>query len=175
MEFNIYVASLSDYNNGILHGVWITLDSSTDKGEIYDEITKMLDASPTAKKYGELAEEYAIHDFEGFPECLCEEYQDFDTLLNFIAKYEEHGEAWVAYLEYYGEQWATQEDFEDRFAGEYESEEDYAEQYVEDTGMLSEVPDQLKYYFDMEKFARDMFINDVTGVEHNGSLYVFFN
>lgn len=56
----IYVASLSDYNEGTLHGEWI--DATLDAEDIQAEIAEMLEAStiPTA-------EEWAIHDHEGFP------------------------------------------------------------------------------------------------------------
>jgi antirestriction protein len=173
MEFRIYLASLSDYNNAILHGVWFDIDSTTTKEDIYDAINKMLAESPATKKYGELAEEYAIHDYEGFRSIS--EWEDFDTLLTYVERYEKYGEAWVAYEEYYGSQWATEDDFENRYIGEYESEEEFGEQYLDDTCMLSEVPESVRYYFDTERFTRDLFTNDVTGVEENDSVYVFYN
>ena len=55
----IYVACLAAYNNGYLHGAWIEADQDAD--EIRDEIAAMLARSPI-----EHAEEYAIHDYEGF-------------------------------------------------------------------------------------------------------------
>ena len=62
-DYQIYIASLSDYNAGILHGEWINLEGlSVD--DIQDKINAILKASPIAKKYGEPAEEWAIHDFE---------------------------------------------------------------------------------------------------------------
>jgi hypothetical protein len=55
---------LSDYNAGILHGVWI--DAVEDADELQEPIDRMLAASPTTRRYGDVAEEWAIHDFEGF-------------------------------------------------------------------------------------------------------------
>lgn len=55
----IYVASLADYNAGRLHGCWIVANQSPD--DIYREIQEMLSASEVPN-----AEEWAIHDFEGF-------------------------------------------------------------------------------------------------------------
>lgn len=55
----IYVASLADYNNGRLHGVWIRADHSPDA--IRATIQAMLDASPEP-----YARDWAIHDYEGF-------------------------------------------------------------------------------------------------------------
>ncbi len=56
----IYVASLADYNAGSLHGAWI--DATVDLEEISDRVERMLATSPTTPR----AEDYAIHDFEGF-------------------------------------------------------------------------------------------------------------
>jgi len=55
----IYVACLAAYNAGRLHGRWI--DAAQDAADIQAEVRKMLAASPQAD-----AEEWAIHDYEGF-------------------------------------------------------------------------------------------------------------
>jgi len=55
----IYVASLSDYNAGRLHGGWFDADREPEKLE--KEIGFMLACSPEL-----IAEEWAIHDHEGF-------------------------------------------------------------------------------------------------------------
>jgi len=55
----IYVACLAAYNAGILHGQWI--DCTADVDELEAAIQKILKASPIAG-----AEEWAIHDYEGF-------------------------------------------------------------------------------------------------------------
>ena len=55
----IYVASLADYNNGNLHGRWI--DADQDPEEIRAEVAAMLAGSREA-----VAEDWAIHDYEGF-------------------------------------------------------------------------------------------------------------
>lgn len=67
-EIRIYVACLAAYNNGILHGAWI--DATQDEDAIRDEIAAMLKASPVSG-----AEEYAIHDHEGFEGVPVAEYE----------------------------------------------------------------------------------------------------
>ena len=47
--FRIYVASLSDYNAGILHGTWIDFAQLTDLDDLRAAIAAMLATSPTAK------------------------------------------------------------------------------------------------------------------------------
>ena len=61
----IYVACLAAYNGGILHGAW--LDAAQEPWALYDDVKAMLDASPVAG-----AEEFAIHDYEGFGEVRIE-------------------------------------------------------------------------------------------------------
>lgn len=41
------------------------------------------------------------------------------------------------------------------YYGVWDSALDWAEQFLDDTGMLSEMPENLKYYFDYEKWLRD--------------------
>lgn len=56
--FRIYVASLSDYNAGILHGTWIDFAQLTDLDDLRAAIAAMLATSPTAKAApGQPAEE----------------------------------------------------------------------------------------------------------------------
>lgn len=59
-----FAASLSDQNNGVLHGAWI--DASADASTMQSEIDAMLDRSPTYEHFGEPAEEWLILDSEGF-------------------------------------------------------------------------------------------------------------
>jgi len=55
----IYVACLAAYNNGHLHGRWI--DATRGESHICEQTRAMRAASPI-----EAAEEWAIHDYEGF-------------------------------------------------------------------------------------------------------------
>lgn len=65
----IYVASLSDYNTGRLHGIWI--DADQDIEAIHFEVQAMLGAS---REPG--VEEWAIHDFEDFGAVRLSEFED---------------------------------------------------------------------------------------------------
>ena len=50
---------------------------------------------------------------------------------------------------------------------------DYAEQYIEDTGLLEQIPENLQFYFDTEAFARDLMLGgDITEIELCGTTYV---
>ena len=50
---------------------------------------------------------------------------------------------------------------------------EYAEEYIDDTGMLAEMPENLRFYFDTEAFARDMLLGgDITEVTIDGTGYI---
>jgi antirestriction protein len=90
----IYVASLSDYNNGRLEGKWFDFDDYSDASELMDAITDMLDE--ITKKYndGEEREEWAVHDYEYIPSTLATEYmgeRDFQTIYDIVEASEENG------------------------------------------------------------------------------------
>jgi len=50
---------------------------------------------------------------------------------------------------------------------------EYSESYIEDTGLLNEIPENLRYYFDTESFARDLVLGgDICETEINGTNYI---
>ena len=83
----------------------------------------------------------------------------------------EHGEAFRVWVEEMGGDPTDVSAFEDAYEGEYDSELDYIYQYVEDTGMLDGISENVRIYFDYEAFARDVFITDLSFC----SGYVFRN
>lgn len=84
-DLRIYAACLASYNNGILHGAWIDCeDKSAD--ELRDEVNAILRTSRfpnvTVEHEGQRvasAEEFAIHDSEGFGR-LVGEYTPLDDV-----------------------------------------------------------------------------------------------
>jgi antirestriction protein len=160
----VYVACLAAYNNGILHGSWI--DANQEAEDIHDAIKDMLAKSPIAN-----AEEWAIHDYEGFCDLRLSEYESIEKVAEMAAMIEEHGEAWAKFAEYEGIEYATLERFEEAYAGEWLSEEEFAEELASET---MEIPEHLSFYIDYEKMARDLFINDYFSAEsENSKVYVF--
>lgn len=82
----------------------------------------------------------------------------FTSLRDDVARLGLNPEAVAAFIGWQG-LWDCRA-FENAYMGEYDSEEAFAEQYIDDTGLLSEVPDQLQAYFDVERFAHDLFMGD---------------
>lgn len=75
-----------------------------------------------------------------------------------------------AYSEYiYGKALADWQDwideFEESYAGEFWSEREFAEDLADQTGILMELPENLRYYFDFDLFARDLLMGDYWGVD----------
>ena len=164
-KIRIYVACLASYNNGILYGEWINADQ--DPYDIWNEVSAMLAASPI-----ENAEEWAIHDYEGFEGVSISEYQSFDSVAEIAAFIGEHGVLGGKLLEYYHQLEDAKTAIGEQYAGEYESLSDFAQEITEQTAT---VPDNLAYYIDYEKMARDLEINDVLAIKtQHDQVHVFW-
>jgi antirestriction protein len=88
----------------------------------------------------------------------------------------EYGDAWAAFCSHYGLNHATREGFLDSFAGTFDSLEAYAQDYVDSTGLLADVPERVSRYFDVGAFARDLRLGgDVAAVEVEGGVAIFHN
>jgi antirestriction protein len=151
MEIKIYVANLEKYNEGELVGGWFTLPA---------DIEEIEEAIGINEEY----EEYAIHDYEAPEGLKIGEYDSIEELNEIAEK--------IDSLDTYEEEQlelllATEElDFAEAIekldSGDFiiyhdcKDMEDVAYQYIEETGMLSDVPEDLRNYFDYEKFGRDM-------------------
>lgn len=183
-EPRIYVASLSDYNAGVLHGRWITPKMGAEA--VGEAISEMLAASPTMARYGDVAEEWAIHDFEGFGPVRLGEFEDLEKVCRLAAGLVAHGDAfgaWWANQEPDGDSEEMSEAFVDAYQGEWPSMTAYGEQLLEDLGVdlskLGDLPELLRAYltFDIDGWVRDMELGgDVyTAESATGGVYVFWN
>lgn len=164
----IYVASLSDYNAGILHGEWLSFDDFSSEEEIREAIRALLAASPTAKSEGLPAEEWAIHDYEGFGGIKVSENESLSALwkahelLGTLDDPDAFAD-WLSYEERAAISEVTEsnsEAFQNTYRGQYSSKEEFAEELIEEMGLLSHADALLCRYFDYAAFARDLFVSD---------------
>jgi antirestriction protein len=172
----IYVASLSDYNAGRLHGEW--LDAAQEPEALLAGISSMLAAS---REPG--AEEWAIHDYEAFAPVRLGEYESIEQVSKIALGIVEHGPAFGAWAEYLGRYgWDDLDRFEDCYLGRFDSLTDYAEDFLDALGLRESiekaVPEQLQPYvnIDAEAFGRDISYNgDVYVVEDDpaGGVFIF--
>ena len=146
-DIRIYVADLAAYNNGRLHGVWI--DATEEMDDIWAQVNQMLKSSPEG-----FAEEYAIHDYEGFGGYRVSEYEGLESAHNVAVFIEEHGEIAGELLNNFGGDLEdAKKAIEENYSGCYKSLAEYAEELTEQT---AEVPENLAFYIDYERMGRDM-------------------
>jgi len=158
-NIRIYVASLADYNAGKLHGVWI--DATDTPEEIAEQVSVMLGASTQPD-----AEEWSIHDYEGFEGFNLSEFESFEFVSWLAGMIDEHGKVFVSFLETFEpsklsfsreNRESAALDFEERFRGCFDSETDFVESLIEDLGFLKDCDPQIRAYFDVSRYARDLF------------------
>jgi antirestriction protein len=136
----------------------------------------MLHASPTPG-----AEEWAVHDYEGFGPVRLSEYETLATISRVARGIAEHGPAFAHWAELVGLDDADELDrFEEAYLAHAESVEAYAEELLDELGYVQlieeAVPKHLQPYvtLDVEGFARDLELSgDITTSEGDGGVYVF--
>lgn len=163
----IYVACLAAYNHGCLYGDWFALKDYDDVEELSAAIQEMLKDSVIPN-----AEEFAIHEYEGFYGYQIHEYENLETVLTLGYNIAEHGEAYVLFCKNYGSI-ADVEDFQEAYVGEYDSEIDYAQE-IFDEQHITVIPEAIRNYFDYALYAQDLFINDYFAMKNETNrVYVY--
>jgi antirestriction protein len=169
-EPTAWIGCLACYNNGTLRGKWITARQAADdiaEAERTDgTLTYAGQAEPATYPSGTTYARCVV--------CGGDEFDVFDTEhvpdgLHTLAEFYNHADI-LADLDDDGTLerinvlagWLSTDKLEnliaydaDNYAGQFDTFQDYAEQYVDDTGLLAEAGD-LANYFDYEKFARDL-------------------
>lgn len=171
----IYVASLSDYNAGVLHGTWI--DAAQDLDTVYDSVNEMLRRSPTDRQ----AEELAVHDYEGFGALRLGEYDSLEWITTVARGITEHGRAFAAWASTCDGDQERLARFDEGYLGEWKSLAAYAEDLLDDLGVDEmierSVPDSLQPYVSVnaEGFGRDLEMSgDITAIDSSdGGVWVF--
>lgn len=167
-EIRIYVACLAAYNNGILHGEWI--DATQDMYDIQEQVNAILNASPI-----EGAEEYAIHDYEGFDDYSLSEHEGLQRVVELAQLFEDYPALAGDMLRHFGDDIGdARHALEECYSGCYGSLADYAEEVTDNT---SEVPEQLAFYIDYERMGRDIALSgDVYTIETaHDEVHVFWS
>lgn len=165
-EVKIYVGTYAKYNNGSIFGEWLNLGDFDNLEDFYTKCKE-------------------IHSDEKDPEFMFQDYETPDILKNFVSECginenifevaemldSEDAGMLDAYFSLGYD--ITEENIEtakEKFFGEFNDYEELGEEYATQTGLLDEMPENLKYYFDFEKFGRDL---SYDLQESNG--YYFFN
>ena len=163
----VWIGCLACYNAGRLVGDWHHANDA-------DEVT-------TADVHGHASshEELWCFDIENIPvrrEMSPGEAAEWGRV---FAEVDEHQRAalyaWVASGDYVFESTGdlpSTSDFEERYAGLWDSFDDYARQLADDIGLLSDVPEVIATYFDWESWTRDQRF-DYSVVDADSGVYVF--
>jgi len=157
----IWVASLADYNSGTLHGVW--LNAARDEPELQTAIDTMLATSPLTAETGEPAEEWAIHDAQGFGPLRIDAHDNLSWISRVAKGVTEHGLAFAAYAAVVEEE-ALLADFDAAYLGHYDSLHTYIEQLINDIAydriMAEALPAKLQPYVkvDITATANDLLL-----------------
>ncbi|MEM7017160.1 MAG: antirestriction protein ArdA [Pseudomonadota bacterium] len=166
-EPKIYVADLAAYNNGKLHGVWI--DATLDLEDIQAAVSSMLKNSPEG-----FAEEYAIHDYEGFAAYRLDEYEGLESAHEIACFIEAHGEIAAELLNHFNDIEEAQKAIEEHYAGCYTSVADFAQELTEET---TQIPENVVYYIDYDLMGRDIEMSgDIFTIETaHDEVHIFWN
>lgn len=165
-EPRIYVACLAAYNNGYLHGAWI--DATDDLDSIQEQVSTMLKASPISD-----AEEYAIHDYEGFGRVDIGEYIGLPQAHALALFIEEHQAIGALVLDHVSGDLDDARDMMERYCGTFTSVEAYAESIAHD---IYDIPEQLTPYIDYGAMGYDMQVNgDIATLEESyAEVHIFW-
>ena len=155
----IYVGTYAKYNNGSIQGEWLDLDDYNDKSDFIQACLELHD--------DEEDPELMFQDWENIPDLFISECSidpDFWDYMNC----DRDEDAKAAYLWCFGE-W-DESDFDERYRGQYDSFTELAEQLLDETGELEAIPENLRYYFDYEKYGRDLQLGGEF-CEHDGHYF----
>ena len=159
----VYVGTYAKYNSGSIEGAWLDCEDYNSKEEFLEACAEL--------HKDESDPEFMYQDYEGFPERYYSESGiDADLWDVYLKVDADEREAFEAYLSIIFD--GDYDDFRDRYQGEFKSEVDFAYYIVDECGMLDKVPENLKYYFDYEKYSRDLFLDGYT-MENGHVFYTY--
>lgn len=162
---SVYVGTYNKYNNGSIRGDWIDLEDYADKEEFLQACRE-------------------LHSDEQDPELMFQDWEDIPS--NFISESSIDERTWewlkldndqreivATYLDDVDESGEVA-DALDAFQGEHESEREWARNFWEETGMLSELPEYAQNYIDFDQSAHDARVGgDMTFVRTGGKVKAF--
>ena len=176
---HIWIASLADYVSGRLHGAWI--DATQTPEQLETAARAILASSPEAG-----AEEWAIHDYDGFGTLRLGEYESFETVSIIGRGIAKHGPAFAAWIDQLQDNGETitenlLDDFTDHYLGHHDSLAAWGEESCDELGYTqlagSDLPATIASYvtIDHEMLARDMEIDgEITSTQaEGGGVWVF--
>ena len=162
---SIYVGTYSKYNSGSIAGAWLSLDDHDTEKEFYSAALSL--------HTDERDPELMFQDFESFPREFYGESGCDERLWQWLALDKHEREIVSAWIDQVGSTDSIQYIL-DCYAGSADSWSEYVENYVDERGVLNEMPDHLQMYFDYDAYGRDM-RHSCTVADTNDGVWVFYN
>lgn len=148
----VYVGTYGKYNDGSIYGKWIDLTLIKDEDDFLELCREI--------HQDEQDPEFMFQDWQSIPDRFISESDLNSEYFEYLETISNMSETMAEAYECFINDGHDADKFEDAYMGEFESEQDYAEHLLEETGEINEIPTHLQYYFDYEAYARDLFIND---------------
>ena len=163
----VWMACLSCYNGGTMHGNWFGGDDTLEA-----EMAKLFEIKDGLAKCG--GEEFVAHDFEGFGD-----YDLGEVSATQAAKVgawiEEHGEVGLLALANFHGNFDDAEAAIGEYCGAFDSLAAYAEDFYEQTGDLKSMGDLVRFV-DWEAVGREWEMGgDIWTIEKDGEVHIFGN
>jgi len=159
MAAQIYVTTYAKYNSGNILGDWLYPDD-------YENIEEFLEACKELHK-DEEDPEFMFQHFDEIPSAFISESHIDPSLWDYL-KYDADEGAKEAYMEIFQE-WDS-ESFRDKYFGEFPTDGDMAEELLTESGVLHQIPENLRGYFDFDRCGRDMILGGDL-IEQNGHYF----
>ncbi|SEJ79097.1 Antirestriction protein [Dyadobacter sp. SG02] len=174
----IYVGTYGQYNSGSLFGKWFDLTEYSDLKEFLQDCFEF-----HRNKFDSdgCRPELMFQDRENIPDFLISEcslhkevFAYFEAAGEMDDETSEAFEIYCKQINYWPSNGYELEDQIESFRESYQgffggpgkdATLEYAYQYIEDTGLLSGVPQSLERYFDYEAFAKDLFLEGYSAYE----------
>jgi antirestriction protein len=153
----IYVGTYAKYNAGSLKGEWLDLSDYSDKDEFLEAC-------------------YELHSDEQDPELMTQDVSSelfYDELkedpgsidpdwFDIVQLDDEKQEIIAAFLDAFSYPLSRWDEYENYYIGEFEDEKDYGQSCLD----MSGYPEHLKWYIDLELYAKDMMESVLTSGTH---------
>ena len=150
----VYCGTYGKYNEGSLFGQWLDLSTFSDADEFFTYCQALHADEPDP--------ELMMQDYENFPREMYDECmgaQQFESIKEYFELCERYDrDAVDAYANIFG--CNDFDNFDDKYVGHWDSEEDFAEHIVWECYDLRNVPELVKYHIDYEAIARELFMCD---------------
>lgn len=155
--------------------IFIGKPSAPADGEWLDvENLNSAEMESEAKRIVAPEEEWIISDYD-LGGIEIGETEDFQTIEDIVQLFDEFDPAAVAAardIDSNADADALRSILQEQYHGSWSSEEEYAQNLVDDLGGIGQISNP-EFYFDWEAYTRDLFINDYSGIESGGQVHVF--